>query len=86
MKFSEQIIDQLGEGTNTRILEAGDVLVEQGSEATEVFYLRSGRLIVTIAGPAGPLIVGQVEAGELMGEVAVVAGRPRMSSISQKFR
>ena len=82
MRFDDSIIRELGDQARAVSLDAGDVLVEEGAAAHEVFYLRSGRLAVTCKATAGEVLLGHVTAGELVGEVAVVAGRLRTATLS----
>ena len=82
MRFDDTIIRELGDQAHAVSLGTGDVLVEEGAAAHEVFYVRSGRLAVTSKSSAGQVLLGHVTAGELVGEVAVVAGRQRTATLS----
>ena len=82
MKFDDSIIRELGDQAHAVSLDTGEVLVEEGAAAHEVFYVRSGRLAVTSKSLAGQVLLGHLSAGELVGEVAVVAGRQRTATLS----
>ena len=81
MKFDDSIIGELGDQAHAVSLDTGDVLVEEGAAAHEVFYVRSGRLAVTSKSSAGQVLLGHLTAGELVGEVAVIAGRQRTATL-----
>jgi predicted acylesterase/phospholipase RssA/CRP-like cAMP-binding protein len=58
-------------------LLGGEVLFQEGEPADSVYLLVSGRLIVTSA--EGTL--AEVAPGELVGELALLAGRPRSATV-----
>ena len=82
MRFDDSIIRELGDQAHAVSLDSGDVLVEEGAAAHEVFYVRSGRLAATSKSSAGQVLLGHVTTGELVGEVAVIAGRQRTATLS----
>ena len=63
------------------LLGEGDVLVREGDEANEVFYLRSGQLRAVSSAASGDLVVNTIEPGGLLGEIAVVTGRRRTATL-----
>ena len=75
------MLDELSGAAHALSLSCGDVLVGEGDEADEVFFVRSGRLNAVTSGPSGELLLGVVEPGELIGEIALVTGRRRMATL-----
>ncbi len=63
------------------LLAEGDVLVREGDEAHEVFYLRSGQLRAMSSAASGDVLVNTIEPGGLLGEIAVVTGRRRTATL-----
>jgi predicted acylesterase/phospholipase RssA/CRP-like cAMP-binding protein len=62
-------------------LTDGQVLVEQGDAADKVYFIESGRMAASKSTPQGEVIVGTVEAGQVIGEVTVIAGGFRTATL-----
>ena len=62
-------------------LADGDVLVEQGDSADNVYFIQSGTVTASKATPQGEVVVGTVGAGQVIGEVTVVAGGLRTATL-----
>jgi NTE family protein len=64
-------------------LAGGRTLYEAGSAADHIFLVRAGRLGVTRRGERdGPLFLGVVRPGEIVGEMAALAGTPHSATVS----
>jgi len=63
------------------LLADGEVLVEQGDAADNVYFIRSGTVTASKSTPQGDVVVGTVEAGQVIGEVTVVAGGLRTATL-----
>lgn len=64
-------------------LPGGRTLYEAGSAADRIFFVRAGRLGVTRRGERGaPLFLGVVRPGEIVGEMAAIAGTPHTAAVS----
>jgi predicted acylesterase/phospholipase RssA/CRP-like cAMP-binding protein len=81
LNCSDTLLRDLGSVASRRRLTTGDVLVEQGDEADEVFVVLSGRLDAVTRSDGGDLVVGSVGAGHIVGEVTVIAGGRRMATL-----
>jgi EAL domain-containing protein (putative c-di-GMP-specific phosphodiesterase class I) len=67
--------------TSLRIqLKAGDVLFNEGDEATTAFLIESGLLEVAITVNGWRTVLGRLRSGELIGEMAVVDSGPRTAT------
>lgn len=65
----------------TRLLIPGDQLMKKGDVATSVYLVRRGRLEARSEGAAGPVVLGVVEPGEFVGEMAYINGEPRSADV-----
>jgi len=64
-------------------LPARAVLFRQGDPGDAFYIVRSGTLQVLLASSAGvPQVLATIEAGDLVGEIAVLYQRPRTSTVS----
>jgi predicted acylesterase/phospholipase RssA/CRP-like cAMP-binding protein len=74
-------MESLASHARSRSLADGDILVEQGDAADNVYFIRSGTVLASKATPQGEVVVGTVEAGQVIGEVTVVAGGLRTATL-----
>lgn len=62
-------------------LSSGQYLVRQGETGDSLYLLVTGRLGVIAATEAGPTVVGRIDPGAVVGELAVLADTPRLASV-----
>lgn len=63
-------------------VSAGDVVIEQGAQSEEIYFLTEGELLVSISQPDGSArVVAKVMAGSLIGEFAYYSGQIRSANI-----
>ena len=62
-------------------VRAGDVVLREDDEGDQAFVVVSGRLRVYAATPAGPLHVGELGAGQLFGEMALLSPGGRRATV-----
>ena len=88
-------LERLAPHVTERHLAAGERLVEEGDVASELFLVAEGRLEVVRDGEDGAIALGRVEAGGIVGEVALFDGgdaprprgpRRRASSTASRLR
>lgn len=81
--YVDALVDDLGAPSRVRRLADGEVLVEQGDAADDVFVVTSGRLeaVRRSADPTTDVVLGIVSAGQIVGEVTVVAGGRRTATL-----
>jgi len=62
----------------------GDVLIKQGAIDRGMYLVRSGHLAVLVAGQDGGKVrrIGTIEAGSVVGEQALLDGKPRSATIT----
>jgi len=82
--FDRELHPQLLEQLETRLLHGGEWLFQQGDAADSLYFLVRGRLQVWIKADdaGGPLrLLGEIAAGESVGEVGLISGEPRSAGI-----
>ena len=81
MTIAATLIESLGSNARSVSLADGDVLVEQGDAADNVYFIRSGTVTASKSTSQGEVVVGTVDAGQVIGEVTVVAGGLRTATL-----
>jgi predicted acylesterase/phospholipase RssA/CRP-like cAMP-binding protein len=79
--YAAQMAQDLAARARTVQLQDGDVLVAEGDVADEVFLLLDGQLEATNSSPYGEVVVARMEAGQMIGEVSVIAGGRRSATL-----
>ncbi|MFM7627139.1 MAG: Crp/Fnr family transcriptional regulator [Gammaproteobacteria bacterium] len=73
----------LAECCRPRLLAAGEVLFCAGDEADAVYFLQSGALVAYLDAADGHReAVGRIGAGEAVGEMALITGKPRSTHVA----
>lgn len=74
----------LGERGRLRTFEAGDALMRQGEDADAMHVILSGRVRVerTAAGESAPIVLAELGASEVVGEIGVLDGGPRTATVT----
>ncbi len=62
-------------------LMPNDYLMREGEESTEMYYLQSGTLVVYKRRGDGDHQIGNIIAGELVGEMSFLDKQPRSASV-----
>ncbi len=81
MTLATNLIESLASSARSLSLVDGEVLVEQGDAADTVYFIESGTVAASKTTPQGEVVVGTVEAGQVIGEVTVVAGGRRTATL-----
>ncbi len=68
------------EGGRRRIVAAGTVLFEEGDAGEEAFIIEYGRVSVFKTVKGQRVVLGEVGAGGIFGEMALIDDQPRMAS------
>ncbi len=77
---SAQILQSHGYGQEIT-LQPGEVLLGQGTASDGVYYVKSGRLAAYREEPDATYLLSEVEAGEIVGELGAITGRPRSATV-----
>ena len=73
----------LADACRTRRLAAGEVLFRAGDEADAVYFVQSGSLVAYLDAADGHReAVGRIGAGEAVGEMALITGKPRSTHVA----
>ncbi len=64
-----------------RRLEAGDYLIRQGDEDNNMYFIRNGSFTVMKRQKDQDIILGTAEAGDVVGEMALIRGGSRSASV-----
>lgn len=65
-----------------RHLKAGDVLVDANDGGDELYILLLGRMVaLSMAKDGAPRLLGEIAAGETVGEMAAITGQPRTARV-----
>jgi CRP/FNR family transcriptional regulator len=76
-----QALQDLALASTMSELNDGDVLFEEGAPADEVAFVISGSIRLTCHAADGPeIVVGYVQAGDILGEMAILDPAPRSAS------
>jgi predicted acylesterase/phospholipase RssA/CRP-like cAMP-binding protein len=80
--FDQELQPGLLEQLETRVLKGGDWLFREGDAGDSLYFLVRGRLQAW-AGVDGadPRLLGEIVAGESVGEVGLISGEPRSAGI-----
>ena len=71
----------LAEAGSWTMAAGGSVLLEEGATGDAAFVVASGRLQVTRTTNGREVVMGEIGPGELVGEIALVASRPRTATV-----
>ncbi|MGE2816595.1 GNAT family N-acetyltransferase [Mycobacterium heidelbergense] len=61
---------------------AGQVLMQQGEQAVSFLLISSGTAEIKRVGSDGAVAVGEVSAGTIVGEIALLRNRPRIATVT----
>lgn len=64
------------------LADAGQVLMRQGEEAVSFILIQSGRASVSHTGDDGQVVLDEVPAGAIVGEIALLRDKPRTATVT----
>jgi len=79
--FSEEEISILSAGLGSRKFGKGEVIIEVGTEARELFLLKKGRVIVWVGTNGARKRLATFSSGMFFGEMALIDRSPRSATI-----
>ena len=79
---SESPVDPFESGREPQLLQAGDVLMAEGERADWFAYVISGAAIVSRGSGPGTVTLGHAGPGSIVGELAMLTGRPRTATVT----
>ncbi len=60
----------------------GETIIREGAQGDEVYFIESGRVQVVRGEGPGALLLAELGAGDVVGEMALLTGRPRSATVS----
>lgn len=79
--ISQASLEKLASTSRMRKVAKGQVIFFQGDPGEAVYLVRSGSIAIQLVHPDGrEMIINEINAGELFGELAVLARRPRSTN------
>jgi len=80
-------VSAVGRQGKTRVLRGGEVLMRKGEAGADCFAVLEGRLDIVVNGSgANEVTIGTVQAGDVVGEIATLAGDGRSATIRAAIR
>lgn len=79
--FGDDEMRTLVESMRPRVVEAGEVVIEKGTEAKSMYVVTSGSLNCTIPIDGEPKNLKTCYTGDIFGELAVIYDRPRAANV-----
>jgi Cyclic nucleotide-binding domain/FHA domain len=63
-----------------KICKPGEVIFREGDKSTEAYWIKSGRVEITIRSGSGGLSVARLGPGEIIGEMGLIDNKPRSAT------
>jgi CRP-like cAMP-binding protein len=78
-----ELIDQVGSRAMARVVKAGTVIYGKGDPGDSLFAVISGIVQISVPSIEGKdTVFAQLAAGEIVGEIALLDGRPRSADVA----
>jgi CRP/FNR family cyclic AMP-dependent transcriptional regulator len=68
--------------SDKKILKKDEVLLHEGEQSSNMYWVSSGKLVVTRQRGAGAVTLGHIGPGELVGEMSFLDGEPRSATVT----
>lgn len=76
------LLEKLGRNLREIAFASGAVVVREGDVGDQLFLIETGTAEATTNGPAGPVSLARIGAGEIFGEIALLAhSRERQATV-----
>jgi DNA-binding NarL/FixJ family response regulator len=64
-----------------RYMQSGELLLREGEKGERLYLLMKGRLTAYVGNEASPKVLGRINPGEFVGEMAYINREPRVASV-----
>lgn len=79
----EELLERVAAGSENVDLDAGTVIIEEGSESEEMYVVITGELVVTKQGSAEKEVtLARLNPGDVVGEIALLDQAPRTATVT----
>jgi small-conductance mechanosensitive channel len=72
---------ELAEMSEQRLYAAGEVIVRQGDETSELYVIEQGEVVVSVSRAGNQIAVARLGPGKFFGEMALVTGDARQATV-----
>ena len=79
-------IAEVVDGAELRTVKAGEHILTEGEEGTDIFVIRSGSMIVEKSIGGKPVFLSYLPAGSYVGEMALIAGGRRTATVKAAIK
>src|ERR1700693_5262668 len=77
-----ELIDQVASHAITRVVKAGTAIYAKGDPGNSLFAVITGNVQISVPSVEGQdTVFAQLAAGEIVGEIALLDGRPRTADV-----
>jgi CRP/FNR family cyclic AMP-dependent transcriptional regulator len=81
--LGSELIDQVGSHAITRVVKAGTVIYAKGDPGDSLFAVITGTVQISVPSVEGKdTVFAQLAASEIVGEIALLDGRPRSADVA----
>jgi len=81
--LGSELIDQVGSHAIARVVKAGTVIYAKGDPGDSLFAVITGTVQISVPSVEGKdTVFAQLAAGEIVGEIALLDGRPRSADVA----
>ena len=63
--------------SGVRVLEKGEILFREGDPSDCMFVIKKGRIAITKTKGSGEIVLAELHAGQMLGEMAFFDNKPR---------
>ena len=75
---------ELAERFTFESYDAGDILIREGDHSDSFYAIKSGTVVVTASGQPEPIVLAELGAGEIFGEIAALEGSRRTATVKAR--
>ena len=80
--LSSSQLEDVGRRLRPARYRRGEVLIEEGAPGHEMYFIESGQVEVVRGYRPNALLLAELEAGDLVGEMALLTGNPRSATVT----